>query len=270
MPLRLTGTVAITLARNYHLGHQTVLRIYNTHLVLKAKMEGESSHYSLRCGTWFICDLFPSAKTPQSKQAHHCQTAKMCPDENKMPISKWITCLHRCFTEHFRWENPKVLTSNNQNYVSCHLLQILLRSHESCRRNHLSSVFRKGLQRQDWHQCDRGEVLITNIVTHEMEILSKDTRARMCHWAPGPKRSTVIYTTTQITQPKALYTKLSYKYISFSGCKREKHKINQDFSVACFWTMEVTGKHSSFQGVELPVGLSQCIISKISWPTSRT
>lgn len=80
MSLRLTGMVTITLARNYHLDHQTELRIYNTHLVLEAKMEGESSCYSLRCGTWFICDLFPSAKSPQSKQAHHCQTAKMCPD----------------------------------------------------------------------------------------------------------------------------------------------------------------------------------------------
>lgn len=41
MPLRLTGTITITLARNYHLDHQTVLRIYNTHLVLEATMEGK-------------------------------------------------------------------------------------------------------------------------------------------------------------------------------------------------------------------------------------
>lgn len=39
-------------------------------------MEGGSSHYRLRCGIHFTCDLFSAAKTTQSEQAHHCQTAK--------------------------------------------------------------------------------------------------------------------------------------------------------------------------------------------------
>lgn len=41
-------------------------------------MEGGSSHYLLRCGIHFTCDLFASAQTTKSEQAHHCQIAKTC------------------------------------------------------------------------------------------------------------------------------------------------------------------------------------------------
>jgi len=63
VPLGLTGTATVTLARNYHLDHQTVLTIYNKHLVLEAEMEGGRSHCCLRYGIHFTCDLFSSTKT---------------------------------------------------------------------------------------------------------------------------------------------------------------------------------------------------------------
>lgn len=84
-------------------------------------MEGESSRYSLRCGTWFICDLFPSAKTPQSKQAHHCQTAKMCPMKTKCQFQSEL----RVFTDASqsishgktpKFQHPITKTTSNATY----------------------------------------------------------------------------------------------------------------------------------------------------------
>lgn len=183
MPSRLTGTVTVTLARNYRLDHQTVLRIYNTHFVLEATTEGKVlvTAWGVAQGSFVIYFLLRRLHSPNKHIIVNQQ--KCAVTENKTPVSKGTRFLHRCFSEHFTWEIPQITTSNNQNYVKCHLLHILLRSHKSCSKNHLSSVFRKGLQRQDCHWCDHGEVLITNIVTHEMQILYKDTWTSMCHWA---------------------------------------------------------------------------------------